>query len=87
MIACGLLLALAWHRGVGECNVSAASGGTTTLELCGALAIAVADIVLCVASRRWVGDRQPWMVLMGLACTLVGAGALVLLVGVNFRGC
>ena len=82
------LFALGWHRGVGECNVSAAGNGTNGL-LWAVLVIAIADLALCLAAwrQRRDTDRQLWLLLTGLTCTAVGAATVALLVGVNFRGC
>lgn len=84
----GFLFGLAWHRGVGECNVTAAGSDTNGL-LRAVLVIAIADLALCIpAWRQSKGmDRPSWLLVTGLTCTALGAATVVLLVGVNFRGC
>jgi hypothetical protein len=88
LLVCGLLFAVAWHRGVGVCNTAAADNGTAGL-LRAALVIAIADLALCVASWRPLRDTdtQRWMLLTGLTCATLGVAVFALLVGVNFRGC
>lgn len=87
LLLCGILFALAWHHGVGECNATTAEDGATGL-LRAALVIAIADIALCVAAWRLRAENsRPWMLVVGLACTAIGTVTLALLAGANFRGC
>ncbi len=89
VLAACVALELAWHRGVGECNVATnhSDAGTATLPW---IALGIAGITAILGLR--VGWRiQDWIELTALVIAVVSvviaAIAAAFLVGVNFRGC
>jgi hypothetical protein len=90
LVASAAAFALAWHSGVGLCNVTTASGNNTTgLLLQAAAAIAGVNLAVCFRAFRSLRRTRErfWILLAGAATVIVCAAALALIVGVNFRGC
>jgi hypothetical protein len=92
LVGSTVALGLAWHKGVGLCDVGVATAGgnaTTTGLVQAAAVIAGIDLAVCgVAAVSLRGtDEQLWILLTGVATAVVMAVALALLAGVNFRGC
>jgi hypothetical protein len=89
LLGWGIVFALAWSNGLGECNVTTAPHDDSTGLLRVAVAIAAADLALCVGVWRPLRDtdKRPWILLIGSASAVLCAVALALLAGLNFRGC
>jgi hypothetical protein len=88
LIICGLLFRLAWHNGVGLCNVATPDNGTSNL-LYATAAIAIANLAFCVAAwwRRRGTNAEPWLLAVGSICAVITAATVALFLGANFRGC
>ena len=88
LLACGILVALAWGNGLGECNATTAPHDDSTGLLRTAVAIAFANLALCVGVWRPLRATERLLVLLtGLATSALGAIAVAFLAEVNFRGC
>lgn len=78
-------LELAWHRGVGECNVATNDSDAGTVALLWIAAV-IAGVAATLGLR--VGWRIPdWSQLIAVASVVIALIAAAVLVGVNFRGC
>ena len=88
VLAACVALELAWHRGVGECNVATnhGDGGTAALLWITAVIAGVAAILGLRVGWRIQDWSELTAVVVAVASVVIAAIAAAFLLGVNFRG-